>query len=286
MITILGLALSILSLSSMGAEIERVVNQVSTIGTLHDLFLENPKYGLREFTRAIEQFKPDLILTEVRPEYPSAADAAIDGGIEQSLIYAFASTHSVPVIPTDWFDDEFFQLAQSELNKEDPEFVKKIRPMFERYRASLTTASLIDLNSEATQKLIREIYLTQEKAGMRASRIRNERIAKNIREALIKNSGKRVLILYGMDHKYFIDDAVSTIPNNKLLPVSSWFDSGKGRRSGLSKPSKDAALLNLKASEDLLRKRLASGFYPKLWELKLRKKLGQFAKWSKAIQAL
>lgn len=82
-------------------------NKVSTLGTLHDIFLTNPNFGLKEFTSALYQFKPDVILSEVLTENPNAADASIDGGIEQSIVYAYAKENSIPVKPTDWFDEDF-----------------------------------------------------------------------------------------------------------------------------------------------------------------------------------
>lgn len=45
--------------------ISRSLNTVSTLGTLHDIFLSNPNYGLKEFISALYQFKPDAIFSEV-----------------------------------------------------------------------------------------------------------------------------------------------------------------------------------------------------------------------------
>ena len=278
---------SIVLSGSISAETKNMLNQVSTVGTLHDLHLENSKYGLKELISSIEQFKPDVILTEVRPEYPSVAEASIDGGIEQSIIFAYGSINSIPIIPTDWFTDDYFQLMQTEGEKVDPKEMKTLDPLFDKYRASFTTASFLELNSEENKKLVREIYAIQEKLGMKASKMRNDKICKNIKEAISKYSNKRILVVYGMDHKYYIDDYISSLKtNNQLMSVSLWFDINKVKSFQISKEFRSQIILNLNASKSLLTKRIETNYYPKLWGAKVAEKLKQFSKWEKAIGSL
>ena len=41
-------------------------NTVTTLGTLHVYMLKNPQYTLKDLIAAIETYKPDLILNEVK----------------------------------------------------------------------------------------------------------------------------------------------------------------------------------------------------------------------------
>lgn len=46
----------------------------------------------------------DIIFTEVRPQFPGPIEGSIDGGIEQSIVYAYGKLHNIEVVPIDWFD--------------------------------------------------------------------------------------------------------------------------------------------------------------------------------------
>ncbi len=262
------------------------MNKVTTLGTLHEIFLDNPNYGLRDFLSALEQFKPDVIFCEVRPENPSVAEAIIEGGTELSLVYAFASVHNIQIIPTDWFDEEFFKLMQKEAAMRLQDFLKEIWPTFLDYRASFYSASLLALNSEKTQKFVREFEQMKENVGLIASKIRNEKILQNIKKELFKFTAKNILVIYGMDHKYFIDDGLAMNNHQKVLQVSEWFDPQQALHFEFNVEIKRCALSNLKAAEDMLTKRLSDHDYPPLWEPTLKEKLKQIAKWVVTIKAI
>lgn len=235
---------------------------------------------------AIEQFSPDAILTEVRPENPGAADGAIDGGIEQAIIYAYAFEKKIPVIPTDWFDDAFIAEMEADRKKEIPELEKIITPKFENYRQKFMTASLLELNSEKAMNEVRDIYSAYERFGLMSSRKRNDQIAKNIQKALSDFSGKRVLILYGMDHKYFIDDFVEKIQGNEVIPVASWFDEEAAKKYQPSAAMKIRSIQNLKASESLATDRIKNKFYSNDMASRVENKIKRFQKWADAINAI
>ncbi len=100
------LTLGLISCSNLSSE-EKKENTIFVLGPLHGYMLKNPQYTLKEFIRAIDQFHPDLILTEVRPEFPGAFEGTIDGGIEQGLVYAWGDLRDIPVVAVDWFNDDF-----------------------------------------------------------------------------------------------------------------------------------------------------------------------------------
>lgn len=260
-------------------------NYVSTLGTLHDNFLINPKYGLKEFISALYQFNPDIILSEVRVEYPTAEDAAIDGGIEQAIIYAYAQERSIPVVATDWFDENFIREIEEEGKKVAPELIEKLKPMT-AYQESFNTASLLELNSESIKSRVRAIYKTLDDNNLLCSRKRNDRIIENIYKELNKFNNKKVLIIYGMDHKFFIDDHLNGQSNVELLEVSSWFNSEISESFKITDSIKLGSLKNLEKSASLLNERLNSKFYSAELEARLKVKQSKFANWINSVSRL
>lgn len=260
----------------------RSKNTVSTLGTLHDLFLSNPSYGLREFVSALYQFKPDVILSEVLTEKPSAGDASIDGGIEQAIVFAYAKERAVPVIATDWFDADLIREMEEENSKVTPALIKTLQTM-SAFRETFNTASLLELNSEATQDHTREIYKVFESNGLMASRKRNDRILANIKKELGQFEGKRVLVIYGMDHKFFIDDHLKVLLEVEVVGVSSWFTADSARSYKISESLRSEVIHNLKTSESLLAARLKASEKPNLLTEKLRAKLPRFQVWMASI---
>lgn len=265
--------------------ISRSLNTVSTLGTLHDIFLSNPNYGLKEFISALYQFKPDAIFSEVLTQNKTAADAAIDGGIEQTLVFAYAEEHSIPVIPTDWFDEEFIREMEAEGKALTPEAIKKLTDM-SAYRKSFDTDSLLKLNSPATKNIVREIYRVYEENGLMASRKRNERIWENIRKELKGLQNKKILVIYGMDHKFFIDDQLLQLPDLTVLEVSSWYKDELNKSFAVPETLKKKAIANLQKSATALKERLAATSYSPKFKARLQSKEERFSQWAKAINLL
>ena len=123
------------------------MNQISTLGTLHDVRLSNPNYGIKDLMSAIEQFQPNVIISEVRPQFPSVEDATLDGGIEQALVYAYAEVQNIKVLPVDWFDDELIK----EMIREEQSVSEDVMGSLEKlsqFREDFYSTSLVNLNSE------------------------------------------------------------------------------------------------------------------------------------------
>lgn len=260
-------------------------NTVSTLGSLHDLFLSNPHYGLKEFISALYQFKPDVILSEVLTENSNAGDASIDGGIEQAIVYAYAKAQAVPVKATDWFNEALIKEMFEENSKVTPKLMETLQAM-SVFRESFKTGSLLELHSEKIQDYMRELYKVYEENGLMASRKRNDRIIANIKNELAKLQRKRVLIVYGLDHKFFIDDRLKEMDSIEFLPVSSWFKSETSKVFKISESLRSDIIENLKISEALLESRLKTQDYIQELDENLRAKLPRFQNWISNISKL
>jgi hypothetical protein len=189
-------------------------NSFFVLGSLHGYMLKNPQYSLREFIGAIVAFKPDLILTEVRAEHSGAAEGSIDGGIEQSIVYAFGDETNTPVIPVDWFEEPSLEISHPELEQE-------ARALVGEYQKQILEGSFPELQGMKTQDLVRSIYRISEKHGEIGARQRNEKICENIKVALSDIYGKRILIIFGLDHKHFLEDWLSAQEQDISNPEST-----------------------------------------------------------------
>lgn len=255
-------------------------NAFFVLGSLHGKMLKHPHYNLRSFVDAMAAFDPDIILTETRPEHPGPENGSIDGGIEQSLIYAYSKVKGKQVVEVDWFDDDFLEKMQKEDSVPDAEFDRKSKPLEARYEMILKTGTFPEIQGQATQDLIRDIYSLQEKHGRMQSRRRNEKICINVDNAVRTMKGKRVLVIFGLDHKYFIDDHLSS-KGNHLVPLKQFEQSIKP--GSTSSELKVQALRNIESAENLLRSRLGGEYYRGAMKENLSKKLESFKNWREAV---
>lgn len=258
-------------------------NQVFVLGSLHTGMLVQPKYTLREFVGAIDAFKPDMILTEARMSRPGPIEGSVDGGVEQSIVYAYGSLTNVPVQAVNWFADNQLELLKAENAKEPLALKKKVAPLNQAYEKRLRSASFFELQSEKTQSLVRRIYTTYEKGGSRLSAQRNKRICDNIKKALEPLNEKRVVIVFGLEHKYAIDDCVKAA-GDKLNAATSFLNSQKLASFTLPESLKEKSVQNIQMSGKFLQQELTRGRFKGAERERLESKLSTFPDWIDAVR--
>ena len=255
---------------------------VFVLGSLHGAMLANPRFGLRDFLAAFDVFSPDLVLTEVRPDHAGPAEGAIDGGIEQSLVYAAAAERGVPIVAIDWFDDAFIAEMAAENRRPPP---PAAAPLEAEYDDAIHHAPFGELESPKTRELVRKIYALYEAAGQTASRTRNERICGRLRAAVASRAARRVLVVFGLDHKYFLEDCAAAA-GARVLDAAALVADPRWIRYRPSAALAAAARANLLDSQQLLQRRLAGHFYGADYERRLEHKLGEFPPWIEAVSRL
>lgn len=260
-------------------------NSVFVLGSLHGYMLKHPQFTLHEFIAAMDIFRPQIILTEVRANHSGPEEGSIDGGIEQSIVYAFGKEAKLPVVPVDWFDDTLLDAMSKEDAQNNPQFEQLVKPLSAEYERSFRHDSFFDLQGQKTQALVRSIYDLSEKYGRTLNRKRNENICENIRTALHDIRGKRILVVFGLDHKYFLEDCLKH-QGNDIINATDFLvaDTLKGFKvsSSLNKTS----LANISAAEILLQTRLTVGVYQGAMKQKLTNKLKEFKIWREVVSTL
>ncbi len=250
---------------------------VYVLGSIHGNMLDQPKNSLRDFVAALHLFKPSLILSEARPEFPSAVEATIDGGPEQSLVYAFAKEFGVRVVPVDWHNDQYNLESEKENSRMTKRLQKEIDPLFAQFRKVVQTGSFEESQCPVTQTLIRKRYDILANHGMNSLRMRDSNICRNIKKLSLAH--ERVMIVFGLAHKYYLEDCIREMG---LQPVTTegWFDSSSAQRIAYSKELKEEAVQTYRAARGLLASRLKNGYYKTDIE-NLKYKLSEFDVWIK-----
>lgn len=258
--------------------------KVFNMGSLHDYMLEHPKYNLSVFLDAMKQFQPDVILSEVRQSHPGVINGSIDGGIEQSLIYAFAETFDIPVIPIDWFDDEHLKMLNEESKREslDSRVKQEIQPDFEKYVSLFKQESFETLNGPTTDTLVERIYTSRKRLGYEAAEIRNREICKNLKTAVSKYSGKKILTVFGLDHRYYLQKC-STESGAEIVKTTDFYKTNSLTEINTKIITK--ALFNIQTSKQELSRRLQSNDYGHEYSARLKNKLNTFDKWEDSVKS-
>ena len=277
------LSLSLASCASPSHQNE-TQSKVYVLGSIHGNMLGQPNNSLRDFLSAIDQYKPTLILNEVRPEFANAVEGTIDGGPEQSLVYAYAKEKGATVVPVDWFDDQYNDDSSQEDSRQTEALKSEIQPLLVEFLAVIQKGTFLDSQSPRTQSVVRKRYDILEQHGFKSLRLRDEKICQNLQKQSPKFAGQRVLIVFGLAHKYFLDDCLKNV-GVRTVAAKSWFDPKKVVEFKVSDSLKSNALRTFYEAKELLSKRLSSGYY-KSDVANLKEKLEELDAWIRETIAL
>lgn len=259
-------------------------SSVYVLGTIHGNMLNNSNNTLRDFVSALYQYKPTLILTEVRPEHPNVVESIIDGGPEQVIVYSYAKENGFKIVPIDWFDDQYnFESAQEDL-KLSSAAKAEIDSLFLKFREIVQKGSFLTSQDAQTQDNIRRRYDIMAEYGLTALRRRDQLICQNIKKHASEFANKRVLIIFGLAHKYSLDDCLQ---KSGIHPVTaeSWFDPETVKTHKIPDAVKNSSIQAFESSKQLLSNRLQNGYYNSDLD-DLKEKLEELDLWIKKTKAL
>ncbi|MCK6598151.1 MAG: hypothetical protein L6Q37_07285 [Bdellovibrionaceae bacterium] len=233
---------------------------ISVLGSIHGNMLDQPRNSIRDFVAALHLFQPTLILSEVRPEAPDSIEGAIDGAPEQILVYAYAKSVGARVIPVNWVNDQYNKEAAKENSQQSTELKSKIEPLFLMFREVVQHGTFLESQSALTQEIIRKRYDILDSHGFTALRKRSQAICGNIRSKAAQFTNQRVLIVFGLAHKYILEDCIRDL-GMTTSSVETWFDLERSKQTKFDANLKVEAAQSFRAAKSLLLKRLQSGYY-------------------------
>ena len=161
-----------------------------------------------------DQFHPDLVCGEVRrSDYESNAE--YQGPSEyRRYVFNYCKERGIPFIPCDFFRDEDIELAQRPLDVDDEEAVKEYEGIVKDF-FGIGAGSEIPFNSHEFNALARKKQVFQYKYAPEVQEIiwnqRNREIVKNITAVVKENPGKNILVIFGAEHTYWLEEELGRL---------------------------------------------------------------------------
>jgi hypothetical protein len=227
------LKLTVLFICLSGNRLFAQKTQVLLLPTIHDAHKTNTKYSFQDLLKIIENFKPDLIAIEIRPEDMRQHDTVyLKTFYRPDMILVKDKFPAIPKVgidflgndvvgkplPLNYRRDTTTENGKANLNnraiKMDPGFMSAYNSsgiaQLENKRlaliASASAQELIDgpfdsYSNLMAAKLDSLRALNPKYAQFQiSSSYRDQRLADNVKEVILKNPGKRIIVLSGVNH--------------------------------------------------------------------------------------
>ena len=216
--------------------------------TVHTTHAKNPKYSFAHVMKIVENFKPDIIAVEIRPEDMDMDSTFLKQFYQPEMIMA---KYAFPGIPKYGIDDQGKDLwgkhISLEFNKDtttdrarssavgrlmnrDTAIANAIKrlglPAMAAKRntmmATLSANELMDgsydaITNEYFTKLQSLVANTPYASSPAYTSYRDQKLSINIAEIVKKNPGKRIVVLSGANHHNWYVINMSKMPNVTLV---------------------------------------------------------------------
>ena len=207
--------------------------EVAVLATLHTLHAQVPAYSLQVLRDSILRLAPDVLCIEVRPDrYAQRAPEA--NKVEYpDAVYPLIDAHRYRVYPMEPAQPRFdailkpYLQASREFAATNPAasaaFSAHAESMYAPLRAYWTSAARV--NDAVTDAQMRAKHALQEglvgegeRAGWDAW---NGEFLATIERAAAENPGKRIVVLVGAEHGYWLREKLAQRPGIRLLDTSA-----------------------------------------------------------------
>ncbi len=205
-------------------------SRVLVIGTIHDMHGKNPNYLYQHLLDMLAGFAPDVLCVEIRPQ-----DFRKQSYLKEMMMATiFGRNRGLKVYPVDWWTDDGGR-AQRAAYMATPEYKAKEKEENDLIAKNVSMQTFIktygDLdeiwkkneagyefyNGAAYNRYVEEMY----KVSMAVYgdgpmnlfyKTRNDKMMDLIKQALAENSGRRIVVLTGAEHKHYFDRALTGLP--------------------------------------------------------------------------
>lgn len=211
---------------------------VLTIGTLHAQHGSNPHYTYQDLYRIMETFSPQVICVEIPPAYFRRKPYLK----EMTMGALYGLGRGLEVYAIDWWPPHDARAERRAYMKTD-DYRQKQAKLDSLLRQDKVTAAFIgkygSLEKVAETDTMGWLFFNGSKYNNYVKRLytytaavfgdgcmnlyaeqRNAKMAELISQAVDANSGKRILILTGAEHKYYFDDAMASRKDVRLVQLS------------------------------------------------------------------
>jgi len=196
------------------------------VGTLHRLHLKPEfKYSLKDLSNLVTSLHPDLICGEVVPAHLKTPKRGFFPP-EQRLVEYLAREIGAQYIPSDW------RASPADYNRSRNQINPETQRKFDEDQQNLIRETIaapnpfVYLHSSETQIAIRKLHDDYIAAGTESADgfwiTRNTQIVELCHAAIEKHQAKRVLVVFGVDHKYAIEAGLKQKSQNYVIqPIPS-----------------------------------------------------------------
>jgi len=201
------------------------------LGTIHsDEMRKEYDFSLKKMGELIEQFEPDIICGEVRPEdwekycNNNEYEGYLGPSEYRELIIPLCERKGIKFIPIDWYEDDMVDMdyfkGKSELEINDLE--KQFESIMNVY-IEVAKKSTIPFNSLAFNDVVKSKQDFQNSINPEVHNVywtcRNQLMTYRIKKVLDANKGKRVLCTVGAEHNYFYCKELQAIDWKMIYPL-------------------------------------------------------------------
>lgn len=211
-VRLIGLTISlVLGLSSqviLGADSTEVV----IVGTLREIGAIPPGFTPGHLRALLERLKPDVLAVEAPVNVPVPLKGAPPEIVH--IIEPWAGERSIAVVPIGWNLEQFTELTANALKElqsgANSSKYLGIEQKFQRDRGELPP-TLQAVNSDVHHQVWRQYHrLIHELLGKDSPwECWNAKILENVQSVIEQHPGKRVVVVIGAAHVYFLLDALS-----------------------------------------------------------------------------
>jgi hypothetical protein len=212
------LVLAALVLASWSTSRAQPAAEVIVLSTLHQFHETNKGYSFADLSRTIERIKPDVLAVELTPD-------ALKNRTEQKTkreypnsVFLLIDKHGYTAIPLEPDEPEYSRLigilkeSNAEIGKNAPQKAEAFnvysKQLYEYLFAKWTDAAAV--NSPATDAMFEVKHKFQNALfGEKEETVWNSwnsHFLKQVLTAASKHPGRRVLVLVGVEHAYWLRD--------------------------------------------------------------------------------
>lgn len=217
---------------------ERPSAEVAVLATLHKLHAEVPAYDDAALKRSIERLAPDVLCIEVSPARYAARGPEANKVEYPAVVYPLVDAHGYRVYPMEPAaprDAEILQpylAANRAFAEQQPAaskaFQAQTAALYDTLRLYWTSPARVndavtDAQMQAKHALQAALVGEGERAGWEAW---NGEFLATVARAARENPGKRIVVLVGAEHGYWLRAALAKTPDVRLLDTAALLAAG------------------------------------------------------------
>ncbi len=218
--------------------LENNKTQVLIVGTIHGSHASNPNYTNQDIVNILGTYNPDVICVEIPSSYFRKRSYLKEMMI--ASIYGFENNKKV--YPIDWWTSgdrkeqkKFKESEEYKTKKKRLEDLVKADTIMQNFKQKYgswgniwkeNNKGYVFYNGKECNNFVKRMYkISMSVYGDSFMNLhyesRNSKMLELIDSAIMKNKGKRIIVLTGCEHKHYFDIALSKIKNIKVIDFES-----------------------------------------------------------------